>query len=68
MHCTPNNYLVLAGAVCVCVCACRACSHPCHVQYPLLSGFYKRVAQLPGIKEYLASPLRLDKVNGNGMG
>lgn len=20
MHCTPNNYLVLAGAVCVCVC------------------------------------------------
>jgi hypothetical protein len=38
------------------------------VQHPLLTGFYNRVAQLPGIKEYLASPLRLEKVNGNGMG
>jgi hypothetical protein len=38
------------------------------VQYPLLTGHYQRVAELPGIKEYLASPLRMDKVNGNGMG
>jgi hypothetical protein len=38
------------------------------VQYPLLAGHYQRVAELPGIKEYLSSPLRLDKVNGNGMG
>jgi len=38
------------------------------LQYPLLTAHYKRVADLPGIKEYLASPQRLEKVNGNGLG
>lgn len=38
------------------------------LQYPLLTGHYKRIAELPGVKEYLASPLRLEKINGNGMG
>lgn len=37
-------------------------------QYPLLAGHYKRIADLPGVKEYLASPQRLEKVNGNGLG
>lgn len=36
--------------------------------YPLLTGHHGRIAQLPGIKEYLASPLRLDKVNNNNLG
>lgn len=36
--------------------------------YPLLAGHYKRIADLPGVKEYLASPQRLEKVNGNGLG
>lgn len=38
------------------------------VQYPLLVSHHTRVAALPGIKEYLASPARVEKVNGNGLG
>jgi hypothetical protein len=38
------------------------------LQYPLLAGHYKRIAELPGVKEYLASPQCLEMVNGNGMG
>ena len=30
----------------------------CLQTYPALVAFYKRVAELPGIKEYLASPAR----------
>jgi hypothetical protein len=40
----------------------------CGLQYPLLTGHFQRVAELPGIQQYLASPQRLEKVNGNGMG
>lgn len=36
--------------------------------YPLLVSHHTRVAALPGIKEYLASPARVEKVNGNGLG
>ncbi|KAF6266727.1 glutathione S-transferase [Scenedesmus sp. NREL 46B-D3] len=36
--------------------------------YPLLVAHHGRVAGLPGIKEYLASPARLDKVNNNNLG
>eukprot|EP00775_Hariotina_reticulata_P013740 gene13740-13861_t len=36
--------------------------------YPLLVAHHKRIAELPGIKEYLASPARLDKVNNNMLG
>jgi hypothetical protein len=35
------------------------------LQYPLLAGHCSRVAELSGIKEYLASPRRLEKVNNN---
>lgn len=38
------------------------------LQYPLLVAHHGRVAGLPGIKEYLASPARLDKVNNNNLG
>jgi hypothetical protein len=38
------------------------------LQYPLLAGHYSRVAELSGIKEYLASPRRLEKVNNNNLG
>jgi hypothetical protein len=38
------------------------------LQYPLLVAHHGRVAALPGIKEYLASPARLDKVNNNNLG
>jgi hypothetical protein len=40
----------------------------CVLQYPLLVAHHGRVAGLPGIKEYLASPARLDKVNNNNLG
>jgi hypothetical protein len=40
----------------------------CVLQYPLLVAHHSRVAGLPGIKEYLASPARLDKVNNNNLG
>ncbi|WIA09015.1 hypothetical protein OEZ85_008429 [Tetradesmus obliquus] len=36
--------------------------------YPLLVAHHGRVAGLPGIAEYLASPARLDKVNNNNLG
>jgi hypothetical protein len=29
---------------------------------------HARIAALPGVKEYLASPRREEKVNGNGLG
>jgi hypothetical protein len=51
---------VLCRSPHLCVCVC--------LQYPLLASHYQRVSRLPGVKEYLASPLRLDKVNGNGLG
>lgn len=38
------------------------------LQYPLLTGHYSRIAELAGIKEYLASPRRLEKVNNNNLG
>jgi hypothetical protein len=38
------------------------------LQYPLLVAHHGRIAGLPGIKEYLASPARLDKVNNNNLG
>lgn len=36
--------------------------------YPLLAGHYQRVGAVPGIKAYLEGPLRMEKVNGNGLG
>lgn len=36
--------------------------------YPDLVAHYERVAAVPGIKAYLESPLRLEKVNNNGLG
>lgn len=38
------------------------------LQYPLLVAHHARIAELPGIKEYLASPARLEKVNNNNLG
>ncbi len=38
------------------------------LQYPELAAHHERIAAVPGIKAYLESPLRLPKVNGNGMG
>lgn len=40
----------------------------CLLQYPLLVAHHGRIAGLPGIAEYLASPARLDKVNNNNLG
>lgn len=57
------------------LCRCRIGTAVCpiaaittHLQYPLLTGHHQRIAELPGIKEYLASPQRLEKINGNGLG
>lgn len=36
--------------------------------YPKLAAHYARVAAADGIKGYLASPQRLEKVNNNGLG
>ena len=36
--------------------------------YPKLAAVAKAVAAVPGVAAYLASPLRLEKVNGNGLG
>eukprot|EP00878_Enallax_costatus_P036342 GHUV01040802.1.p1 GENE.GHUV01040802.1~~GHUV01040802.1.p1 ORF type:complete len:138 (+),score=47.84 GHUV01040802.1:177-590(+) len=36
--------------------------------HPLLVAHHKRIAELPGIREYLASPARLEKVNNNNLG
>lgn len=50
----------------------KAYPAPCctlsRVQYPLLTAHHKRIAELPGVKEYLASPQRLEKANYNGIG
>lgn len=32
------------------------------------AGLLRRVAAVPGVKAYLESPLRLEKVNNNGLG
>lgn len=37
-------------------------------QHPELVVLHDRVAALPGVKAYLESPLRLEKVNNNGLG
>lgn len=36
--------------------------------YPDLAAHQAKVAAVPGIAAYLASPLRLPKVNNNGLG
>jgi len=36
--------------------------------YPALAAHHARVAALPGIAAYLASPRRSAKVNGNNLG
>ncbi|CAG9466581.1 unnamed protein product [Pedinophyceae sp. YPF-701] len=36
--------------------------------YPALIAHHERIAQLPGIKEYLAGPLRMAQINANGLG
>ncbi|CAG9466580.1 unnamed protein product [Pedinophyceae sp. YPF-701] len=36
--------------------------------YPGLLGHHARIAELPGIKEYLAGPQRLKQINANGLG
>lgn len=36
--------------------------------YPALVAHHDRVAAVPGVAKYLASPLRLAKVNGNDLG
>ncbi len=36
--------------------------------YPELAAHHDRVAAVPGIKSYLESALRLEKVNNNGLG
>jgi hypothetical protein len=38
------------------------------LQYPHLHALFKRVEEHPGVKAYLASPQRLEKVNGNSLG
>lgn len=37
-------------------------------EYPELMSHSAKVAELPGVREYLASPRRFEKVNGNGLG
>ena len=36
--------------------------------YPDLMAHRELVAELPGVAAYLASPARLEKINGNGLG
>ena len=36
--------------------------------YPRLVAFHTKIAALPGIKSYLQSDARYDKVSGNGLG
>jgi hypothetical protein len=36
--------------------------------HPTLAAHHEKVAAVPGIAAYLASPLRLPAVNGNGLG
>lgn len=57
------------GALQPCMCHV-AISSACVIvlQYPLLVAHHARIAELPGVKEYLASPLRLEKVNNNNLG
>jgi hypothetical protein len=38
------------------------------LQYPHLHALFKRVEEHAPIKAYLASPQRLEKINGNGLG
>jgi hypothetical protein len=38
------------------------------MQYPLLVAHHTRIAELPAIKKYLASPACLPVVNGNNVG
>jgi hypothetical protein len=41
---------------------------PPQTQYPELLAHHARVAALPGVKEYLSGPDRLDKVNNSDLG
>jgi len=36
--------------------------------YPELVGLHARISELPGVKEYLAGPQRMQKINGNDLG
>lgn len=43
-------------------------SAPASSQYPELVEYHARIAELPGIKEYLAGPKRLPAINANKLG
>jgi hypothetical protein len=62
------NSMLGSAVMCLSLRVCPPVAFAVNLQYPLLGGHYQRVAELPGIKEYLASPRRLEKVNNNNLG
>ena len=48
--------------------AMGGCAEALRAGFPGLAALHAKVAALPPVAAYLASPARLEKVNGNGLG